>query len=159
MAVKTKQELYNEFAAGKYPKDTDYQDLIDSCFNDGVGLPMYVTIGHNTVYNTGTSGEACGTLIGSGQGTVMSTAQVTQITSAVEGTQVIICNQKNVPFYLTVNTLGPGYGNSGSDPECESGTLVLAPNGSIILVKTGATYETHVPCFSLVGVAIQGTVS
>ena len=160
MAVKTKSELYNEFAAGMYPKDTDYQDLIDSCFNGDSTTLVYVTIGHNTSYNVDSeSGRQYGDLIGSGQGTVMSSAQISQISGAPVGSQLIICNQKSEPFFLKVQTMGPGYGNSGSDPECSPATLVLAPNGSIMLVKTGSTYEGHVPCFSLVGVAVQGAVS
>lgn len=159
MAIKTKSELYNEFAAGKYPKDTDYQDLIDSCINDGITTLVYVTIGHNTSYDVSSDGKPTGNLIGSGQGTVMSSAQISQISGAPVGSQLIVCNQKSEPFFLKIQTMGPGYGNSGSDPECAPATVVLAPNGSIMLVKTGATYEGHVPCFSLIGVAVQGSVS
>lgn len=159
MAIKTKSELYGEFAAGMYPKDTDYQDLIDSCFNGDSTTLVYVTIGHNTSYNTGSDGRQYGDLIGSGQGTVMSSAQISQISGAPVGSQLIICNHKSEPFFLKVQTMGPGYGNSGSDPECSPATIALAPNGSIMLVKTGSTYQGNVPCFSLIGVAVQGTVS
>lgn len=160
MALKTKSELYDKFAAGKYPLDTDYQDLIDSCFNGDTTTLVYVTIGHNTSYSVdSTTGRQYGDLIGSGQGTVMSPAQISQISGAPVGSQLIVCNQKSEPFFLKIQTMGPGYGNSGSDPECAPATVALAPNGSIMLVKTGATYEGHVPCFSLIGVAVQGSVS
>jgi hypothetical protein len=172
MAVKTSEQLKAQFAAGVLPKDTDFADLIDSCMGGYDGPVIINAFIDNITYDDEVEDREYGNFYAQSY-SILTTAQYNALASADAGATVIITNKKTTPFFIKVGNYdnGPDEDHSGKryafpDPDQEDPsylgphekTFVVAPNGSILFVKVGSTYE-GVPTVSAVATAVQGVVS
>lgn len=165
MAVKTASQLKEQFSAGSLPKDTDYVDLIDSCLGGSTGPDITTVFVENKSYDeVPSSGKEFAYLYYSSNlsYSLLTTAQWNSLQSSSPGSVVIITNKKTVPFYVKIDNYDDGpdddyplYRIVNSSKE-----FVIAPNGSLMLIKVGNTYDSYnIPTVSAVATAVQGVVS
>lgn len=188
MAVRTSEQLKEDFAEGKLVTNVGFEDMIDSCINDLKKL-IHIKIYSNVDYEhvtVGTEDHEYAQLFHFFDSSepdydqyvpVLATEeQCNYLQSVADGSVVIITNEKPHPFYIRVLNYDNGPiindGNNNSYPriagrDITTKDFVLSPCGSIAFVKLGSYLrqegywsDTNVtPTLSAVAMAVQGQIS
>lgn len=163
MSVQTSEYLKGKFSKGNYPTETDYSDLIDSCINTGItpGTEIILAPIGNGYYNTDDNNVKClksfQYINNSGDYSVLTQAQTTELYNAPIGTCIIVFNTLDEVMGIVVEDYFSEF--ISNNPHIETKQFMVAPCGSIMFVKIGMYYSGgYVPVVSMVGTAIQGNL-
>lgn len=167
MAIKTGEQLKSQFSSGKLPKNSDYEDLIDSCLGGGDTGPVIVNAfiedypddeleyhysvdykkneDEEIIYDD--EGNPIILKVHESFSNLLTQAQTATLKDADPGAMVIFTNKNKRRFYIDNVPIDGGpsstiqYEQEGYR-EAKTVTYVLAEHGSLMFIKVGEHVES-----------------